>query len=377
MIDAHNKKSIYVATIIDSHNYGTTLQAVATRDALEEYGRPIFVDYCRSQWTRGGWVRSYLGDANHSFAVNLMRLMFNIPSRLRSEYVFRGFLKRELELCDSAPYLEGGDFSSDSIYCVGSDQTWNIECNYGLDPVYFLKNVPDSCRKVAFSASFGRGVLDASESETTSLLLHTFRAISVRETSSLKILNSMGIHDGVALKDPVLLCNPSIWTHLSDNASPLSDVNYVLVYMLNENIEMASYGAEVAARRGVPAYMVTFNPLKRAPRGLKAICLPSVEGWLALFRHAGLVVTDSFHGTCFSILFEKPMVIFDPPRFSVRLTDLLVDFNLSCRRVEGFDDAMLRGIDSATIDWDEVRLRLEHERAVAREFLRYATGDHE
>jgi hypothetical protein len=89
------------------------------------------------------------------------------------------------------------------------------------------------------------------------------------------------------------------------------------------------------------------------------------------------VVTDSFHGTCFSILFEKPMVIFDPPRFSVRLTDLLVDFNLSCRRVEGFDDAMLRGIDSATIDWDEVRLRLEHERAVAREFLRYATGDHE
>lgn len=41
------------------------------------------------------------------------------------------------------------------MYCVGSDQTWNIECNYGIDPVYFLKNVPEDYKKVAFSASFG------------------------------------------------------------------------------------------------------------------------------------------------------------------------------------------------------------------------------
>ena len=151
------KQDIYVSTIIDSHNYGTVLQAVATRDVFEHYGHPVFIDYCRPHWTTKGWIKSYMGNTNRNVPERLARLVANAPVRHKSSTLFRSFVERELELCSPAPYLaHGGGLDSNAVYCVGSDQTWNIECNYGIDPVYFLKNVPGNYKKIAFSASFGR-----------------------------------------------------------------------------------------------------------------------------------------------------------------------------------------------------------------------------
>ena len=194
------------ATIIDSHNYGTVLQAVATRDVFEHYGHPVFIDYCRPHWTTKGWIKSYMGNTNRNVPERLARLVANAPVRHKSSTLFRSFVERELELCSSAPYLaHGGGPDSNAVYCVGSDQTWNIECNYGIDPVYFLKNVPGNYKKIAFSASFGRPSLSAEEAALTKPLLSQFDAISVRESSSVAILEEMGLN-GTALKDPVLLC---------------------------------------------------------------------------------------------------------------------------------------------------------------------------
>lgn len=360
-------RDIYVATIIDSHNYGTVLQAVATRDILSRYGRPLFVDYCRPQWTRRGWVRSYL-DREGNGLVNAAKLLSNVPSRLRCEKIFRSFVENELELVPSTPFLEGGGaFDEGAVYCVGSDQTWNIECNYGIDPVYFLANVPDACPKVAFSASFGRSSLAEDELRQTYPLLKGFRAISVRESSSVSILESMGIRGGVALKDPVLLCRPELWDEVSANVGP-SGEEYVLVYMLNRNPRICEYARLVARELGVEARVVTFNPIRRAPAGLHGVCLPTPAEWVALFRDARYVVTDSFHGTCFSLLFERSMTVFDPPRFSVRLADALSDFGLSGRRV-GDEPAGAISVHREPVDWAAVGEAKERFRAEAREFL--------
>lgn len=360
-------RDIYVATIIDSHNYGTVLQAVATRDVLSRYGRPLFIDYCRPHWTRGGWVSSYL-DRSGNRLVNVVRLLSNVPSRLRCERIFRGFVESELELTSSTPFLEGGDvFDEDAIYCVGSDQTWNIECNYGIDPVFFLAKVPDTCKKIAFAASFGRPSLGEEELGWTYPLLKGFKAISVRESSSVSILESMGIRGGVALKDPVLLCRPELWNEIPAGIES-SGEEYVLVYMLNHNPRMCEYSRLVAAELGVETKIVTFNPIKRVPTGLRGVCLPTPAEWVALFRDARYVVTDSFHGTCFSLLFQKPMTVFDPPRFSVRLTDVLSDFDLSDRRV-GSEPAETISVHRKPVDWAAVGRARERFRADARGFL--------
>ena len=367
MTRSSRNRDIYVATIIDSHNYGTVLQAVATKDVLIDYGRPLFIDYCRPHWSRSGWVRSYLGRGGGRIA-NVAKLLANVPSRLRCESLFRSFVESELELVSSAPFLEGGDaFDEDAVYCVGSDQTWNVECNYGIDPVFFLANVPDSCKKISFSASFGRLSLSKNELEQTRLLLQGFSAISVRESSSIAILESMGIQDGVALKDPVILCRPELWGEISASVSS-SIEDYVLVYMLNQNPRMIEYARLVAKDLGVEVKIVIFNPLKRAPSGFIGVCLPTPEEWVALFRDARYVVTDSFHGTCFSLLFGKPMTVFDPPHFSVRLADVLSDFDLSGRRVGG-ESAATISVHREPVDWTAVEEAKESFRAEAREFL--------
>lgn len=113
---------------------------------------------------------SYMGNGNRSVPERLARLAANAPVRHKSSKLFRSFVERELELCSSAPYLSQGEgLDSDAVYCVGSDQTWNIECNHGIDPVYFLANVPEGYRKISFSASFGRPSLSSEESELQSL----------------------------------------------------------------------------------------------------------------------------------------------------------------------------------------------------------------
>lgn len=354
------RPKIIVSTIIDSHNYGTVLQAVATNDALMPYGDPCFVDYCRPQWTRKEWRRGQLRNPN--FFKGLCMLVAKYPVWIKSEGVFRSFVEKHLNLIDSTPFINGGHFDKKAVYCVGSDQTWNIECNNGIDPVYFLQNVPDDCKKISFSASFGRPALDEAESALTKPLLEPFSAISVRESSSVSILENMGLR-GIALKDPVLLCRPELWHELATHV-PASTESYVLVYMLNQNSEMCSFARKLAERERMRARIVTFNPLKRAPEGLEGVCLPKPEEWVALFRDASYVVTDSFHGTCFSLLFEHPMIVFDPPKFSVRLKDVLADFGLADRRVSEDCDPM--HIAAEPINWDSVRSKRKNSPARPR-----------
>lgn len=359
---------IYLSTIIDSYNYGTVLQAAATADLLSLYGNVRVIDYCRPHWTTRGWIDASLADPSHGRLVNALKLVLKAPFRAREHRNFRSFVERRLNLCDARPFLTGGDFDSTAMYCVGSDQTWNAECNYGLDPVYFFKNVPSECKKISVAASFGRSELPEGEAEGTRQLLSSFDAISVRESSSVAILDGIGIEGSVALKDPVLLCRSSYWRDLTAHISRAQEP-YVLVYMLNENPRMVEYAGLMAREQGMKARIITFNPLKKAPAGLDAICLPSPEEWVAAFRDASYVVTDSFHGTCFALLFEKPMVVFNPPRFSVRLADVLIDFGLSERRVADGTPAREVRVHERAIDWDAVKRAKEGFSAEAKHFL--------
>ena len=359
---------IYVSTIIDSYNYGTVLQAVATHDVLTSYGNPLFVDYCGPDWTWSGWIKDYMENRNHTAAVNLARLVLNLPARIQTKPLFRKFITKHLPLVDAKRFIEGGVFDEDAVYCVGSDQTWNAVLNKGIDPVYTLRTVPENCNKISFSASFGRPEIPVEEQDVMRPLLQQFRAISVRESSSVAILDGMGIHGALALKDPVLLCNSQLWDRLCTEI-PRAEESYVLVYLLNHNDRAISYAKRLADQLGTKIYVLVHNSKMPAPEGAEGIVHPTPEGWLAAFRDASDVITDSFHGTCFSILFEKPMTVFNPPRFAVRLADVLNDFGLMDRRVA--DDIQPENITVGVqpVDWASVRIGLAKFRDEAQNFL--------
>jgi hypothetical protein len=367
-------QTIYVSTIIDTFNYGTAMQAVATRDVLSAYGRPIFIDYYRPQWTSEGHKVMCLERPGNPLA-NRLRYLIAAPNWNRQRRMFREFLERELNLCDARPYLKGGVFDSDAVYCVGSDQTWNFIDNEGLDPVYFLTNVPDEDKKIALSASFGRTSLGKEEAELTRSALSGFDAISVRESSSVAILKSLGL-SGVALKDPVLLCDPDLWQRLASGI-PQGTTPYVLVYRLSESEAILDYARALAEEMGCEVKLVTFSPRQSlsAGHGIQAVMQPSPSVWLALFRDAAYVVTDSFHGTCFSLVFEKPITVFDPPKYSVRLTDVLRDFNLGDREVACDANPELVDVHTRDVDWNAVgELKMRFSREV-RDFLDGCIGE--
>lgn len=358
---------IIVSTIIDSFNYGTVMQAVATNEILGRYGDVKFVDYVRPLWTKSGWRRSIIRDDKYPLPVNIARLAAQIPNRQKGETIFRPFVERNLSLVNDERFLTpGGEFSDDAVYCVGSDQTWNSEYNNGLDPVFFLKNVPSNRKKIAFCASFGRPNVPDWEKEDTAKLLADFDAISVREKSGVAILESMGIPNAVSLYDPVLLCDKSLWTRLAKRI-PVCGDKYILVYDLNPNPAMDEFVKKLSLETGAKVKIVTFDWKKAVPKTFEKVYLPTIEQWLALFRDASWVVTDSFHGTCFSILLNKDFFVFEPPKYSVRLVDVLTDFRLLGRIIPSNDVAKMNDIE--LIDWSGVNNILEEYRLKASAFL--------
>ncbi len=359
-------EKIYVATIIDSYNYGTTLQAIATKDVLTRFGETFFVDYRREYWTTLGWMKACVKKTSNP-VVGLIKIAAQMPNRIISRMIFRPFVTKHLSLCSSQPYLEGGEFAPDAVYCVGSDQTWNYECNGGVDPVFFLEHVPDACRKISYAASFGRSKLLDIEKREVEHLLRRFNAISLRESSGVNVLDSIGISNGVVLHDPVLLCGREPFERIADPGVQNNGKPYVLVYQLNKGQDLTSYAEKLAHANGCNVVKISLDWKERLPRRWEKVLFPAVERWVALFRDASYVVTDSFHGTCFSLLFHKCLGVFDPPKYSVRLHDVLGDFHMMERLLSAYGEKPPLLSEMKPTDWEKIDSQFV-------EYQRYAEG---
>lgn len=363
-----SNKSIIVATIIDSFNYGTVMQALATNETLKHYGEVSFVDYVRKQWTYNGWKEDIFHNVNFSSVTNVIRFFLQIPNRKRGEKIFRAFVEKNFRLMSIEDYMRvASDYAENTVFCVGSDQTWNAEYNNGLDRIYFLKDVINQNIKIAYCASFGREKLDDNESKETLEALSGFNAVSVRESSGVEILNQAGYLGATYLFDPVLLCNPEYWENLSEKE--VSEP-YILLYVLNENKKIYEFAERLAAKTDMRIKIITFDWKTIVPKGFEKVYLPSINNWLGLFRNSRYIVTDSFHGTCFSLLFNKELYVFDPPKYSVRLNDVLNDFGLQSRNMSkySFDEVI-------DIDWVSVNTRIDAYRSASKDFLDKALGD--
>ena len=363
------KKTIYVATIIDSYNYGTVLQAVATRGVLDRLGKTVFVDYRRAYWNNTELLSRCIRNASNPVK-GALSAVSQMSNRLISRKIFRSFVESHLPLCPSDKFESGGDFSKDAIYCVGSDQTWNYECNEGVDPVFFLKNVPDECTKISYAASFGRSELLEEEKSEVARLLQRFSAISLREPSGINVLNSIGIAGGVVIHDPVLLCGRDIFEGIAERARQNDGRSYVLVYQLNRGRTLLAYADKLAKAVGCNVVKISLDWKEALPKGWRRELFPTIGRWVSLFRDASYVVTDSFHGTCFSLLFHKSFGVFDPPKYSVRLHDVLQDFGMMQRLLSAYDGEppLLSAMEQ--IDWNVVGDQLKRYQNYAFGWLR-------
>lgn len=246
------------------------------------------------------------------------------------------------------------------IYIVGSDQIWRPKYSPNIRN-YFLDFVDDRKKKIAYAASFGTDQWEYTPELTlyAKTFLKKFDAISVREKS------------GVTLCSQYLDCNS---IHVLDPTMLLKAENYNLLIRDNEKSKYPYIAAYILDKSKITKYITQemSNELSIAVKGIgekNEGKLESIEDWLKDIRDADFIITDSFHGTVFSIIYHKSFfTLVNESRGSSRIHSLLSLFGLENRIIKNIQD--FKNIKSSEINWRYVDCRIDELRDISLQFLK-------
>ncbi|MBQ6840346.1 MAG: polysaccharide pyruvyl transferase family protein [Oscillospiraceae bacterium] len=203
-------------------------------------------------------------------------------------------------------------------FVVGSDQLWNWWSNRDVGSYhFFLDFVDDGHKKIAYSTSFGHDSAYYPEEMRmkVSYLLQRFDAISVRETGGVRVCQRDFGVDAVQTVDPVFLCRMEDYDAAAALSDRAIDGEYVLGYILNPTEEKINAVRLTAEKMNLPYHIILdgqddFAKLKEQANDPNVLENVEVSDWVKYFKHASYVVTDSFHGYCYSVIFGHSMTVF-------------------------------------------------------------------
>jgi hypothetical protein len=259
-------------------------------------------------------------------------------------------------------------------YVVGSDQVWRpqyVPCitNYFLDFVKKQKNV----KKIAYAVSFGIDNWEFKENETRkcSTLAQKFDAVSVREDSGINLCRKYLHREASQVLDPTLLLDKSDYIDIVLNAQTLQNSGNLMTYILNPSPEKSDLINRIAQNIHLHPFSVMPSRkfTQKSKNNIEECIFPPVDQWLRGFMDAEYVVTDSFHGCAFSIIFNKPFVaIANEKRGITRFTSLLKLFDLENRLIY-FPNQLTIEMIQAPINWDSVNTIKSNKQMLSFQFL--------
>lgn len=360
------KTTASLITIHSIPNFGSILQTIATVCILEGYGiKTTVVNYIRN---RDKAVVEMFGDADLPFSARLKKFLLS-PIALYSLHIHRKYLSDRVDV--SRPIYANEDFLSlcprADIYITGSDQVWNSLHNGGLDRRYYFDGFPEGTIKVAFSSSFGREDLGAVEYEEVKQMLASYKALSVREASGETIIESMG-YKVAHLLDPTMVLSCNDWKKFINrkhNKRP-----YVFVYLPYNVHDVNLIYKTVKQISGILSLdIVEFSHgILSKRRADKTLRLANPGDVLSAIYYADFVITNSFHGTAFSINLNKRFFVYMPTCFSTRISSLLKMCSLENRLLADKEVASEEKI-MTSIDYASVNRVIEEERLKTYSFL--------
>lgn len=250
---------------------------------------------------------------------------------------------------------------------VGSDQVWRPIYVPNIED-YFLKFISStSLKRISYAASFGteKPEFTLEQIEECGKLLSFFDSVSFREKDGLKIIDDFGwvCKKKEVVLDPTMLLNKEHYFSLLENeANPLYD-NSFFCYILDVNetslsiVDKCSYNLSLK-----PYYIISLYK-----KGLYKF--PPIEMWLKGIKESPFVVTDSFHGTVFCLLFNVPFIVYaNKTRGVSRFISLLEKFNLEERIV--YASSEVTNVLNKEIDWDLVNRKITEEKIHSINYLK-------
>ena len=327
---------IKTITCHDVYNYGASLQSFALMKYLQTLGHAVeIIDYKPDYMVYNLWAIGERWKRNP-----LLRVLFYayvIPRRLLLKKRRRKFdqFTREFLHLTSCKYRSNEEMKSDppfaDLFFAGSDQIWNTAHHNGKDPSFFLDFAPDKCIRASYAASFSIKRIPDEFREFVKSKLNRFDAISVRETSGLEILDSLEIKGGQVVMDPVFLLKKNVWNDLI-KSTPRG--RFIIIYDQENNPDIRKVAKIIAAQKECRIY--AFESLYPMFYADKRIIGAGPIEFLTLIKNCEVCLTNSFHATAFSLIFEKEFLTFRRMHEKVnsRMEDLLDMLNLRERIFE-------------------------------------------
>lgn len=264
------------------------------------------------------------------------------------------------------------------IFVVGSDQVWRPKWLQDKLPHYYFDFVNDDKKKIAYAASFGVNFWEGDESLTNKIkpLAQKFDYVSVREESGIKICKDIFNIEAKCVLDPTLMIGKEDYKIILDDWKDKSHLEkkYIAHMLLDDTEELREESENIG--KYLKADINYIKGKERKILGKKITFYNKVSQWLTYLKDSELVITDSFHCTVFSLIFNKKFVVVaNPGRGTARLKNLLKIAGLENRFFTNIKDVLKSEILEEDIDYKQVEEKLDVHRKYSMDFLKEALGE--
>lgn len=344
-------------------NYGQILQAYALQAYLKAKGHDVFlIKYKEKPIVE---KKSFLSKV---LSLNIEKVKKKIHLRkvayIKKKYPrhFGSFKAQYLKFSkaeyDSYASLLANPPEAD-MYICGSDQVWNSSFRKPIEP-YLLDFGDAKVKRISYAASFGMTKLSDIDKEIFNKCLANFDGISVRERTGVQICNDLGYRDVKWVSDPTLLLNRNEWLRIADfSMSGKTDKMKVLVYTLNKTIaDKDKIIQDLKNRPNTDVRHITAN------NDISGDTYPSINQWIGLISESDFIVTNSFHGMVFCIIFNKRFVVLPTTAsfegMNDRIESLLYRCKLEDHILKEFDQELIEILLKKNIDWQTVNTEIRN-----------------
>ncbi len=326
------KKKAGILTFHNANNYGAALQAYALQTTLKAIAPDSDIEIIN--YTCNG-VQGQRSLKRVIKKQGFVSAVLHFPFTKKRIGKIDAFCRKYMKLSRRVQSREELKAIAEDydIIISGSDQVWNRNWN-GSDDVYLQDFHNHSEKKASYAASFGIKELPQEWKEDYRKLLSSFSYVSVREESGRSIMkDDFDIDAGVHI-DPTLLLTAEQWNRVASDSTVKKP--YVLVYMVPFQKNVLEYARSLASEKGLD-FVVVCKSLKKTGGIFKGGA--GVEEIISLFRDAQCVVTNSFHGTAFSVIYNKELAIElkNPRGYNLRSRNLLHECGLLDNDAAGED----------------------------------------
>lgn len=358
-------------------NYGACLQCYALWKYISSLGYDCEVIDLLRPSAHKNYISSKNDKVNLPFRIKeLLREMIAISKGYNK--IFKNRLEQYKKFNSNVEYSQEYRsvdklYSSPPVYDVyisGSDQIWNPNMLFDIAP-YLLSFAPKDSIKLAYASSFAISKLPENVKQEYAEYLSDYSFISVREDSGKGIVSDLLNKDAVVVLDPVFLIEPQIWIDMSDNFL-VPDKKYILIYSLEINKKLISIAKDIAKNKDYSIIMVLASNKYYTIDGVTQDTNAGPLQWLGLINNAELLLTDSFHGTAFSMLFGTHFLCYIDSKSKVndRITSIAKKFKIENNLIyENQINNVNELLKNSFIDYSKLSMRIKDEVSKSQKYI--------